>query len=199
MSPRSLSSAEETEGVSSTCAAFRLSENARCKTFSLMPSAVWIFDLARSGKSMPAMRLAWPGSSPGIDRLDPSAQTRRSPQAGAIVAWMAVNPFPVFKNGRKPPTPTLDHLERLLNWLAATGDFDQRSSGCALAHFLATGDQNKPPRSATVIALATWFESPVKRHWPLHPQVDRFLTDTLPNYRWREDAIFCGRRRVEYH
>jgi len=31
------------------------------------------------------------------------------------------------------------------------------------------------------------------------PHVAQFLADTHPGYRWREDAVFCGRQRVEYH
>jgi hypothetical protein len=31
------------------------------------------------------------------------------------------------------------------------------------------------------------------------PNVDRFLEEKHPEYQWREDRFFCGRKREEYH
>jgi hypothetical protein len=116
--------------------------------------------------------------------------------------------FLFSKNGRKPPAPTasaaptLDHLDRLLKWLGATGDFDQEAKRLRVWQtFLAT---QRPEQASTdlaiVIALAAWFESCSQVALGRYtPQVDWFLAEVHPAYRWREDAIFCGRRRVEYH
>ena len=108
-------------------------------------------------------------------------------------------------DGRRPtgvPTPTLDHLDRLLDWLSATDTFSQELKRLrAWRDFLA----DRPPEEATrymaaAVSFAAWFErrseSALGRYTPY---VERFLTETHPGYRWREDAIFCGRRRVEYH
>jgi hypothetical protein len=100
------------------------------------------------------------------------------------------------------PSPTLDHLDRLLGWLEATGDFSQEVKRLrAWRDFLA----GQPPEEAAenlaqAIALAAWFEacseSALGRYTP---HVERFLAGTYRKYPGREDLVFCGRRRVEYH
>ncbi|MBU0494248.1 MAG: DUF116 domain-containing protein [Chloroflexi bacterium] len=100
------------------------------------------------------------------------------------------------------PAPTVAHLARLLGWLAAAGDFCQEVKRLqAWPGFLA--DQPPEQASATLAAvldLAAWFEARSAAVLGRYtPHVERFLTETLPGYRWREDAVFCGRRRVEYH
>lgn len=109
-------------------------------------------------------------------------------------------------NGRHPvevPAPTLDGLERLLSWLAANSDvFGQEVKRLRAWHdFFA----RQPPPQATenlaaAIAFATWFEPQGEAALGRYtPQVEHFLAETHPGYRWREDVVFCGRRRVEYH
>jgi hypothetical protein len=98
------------------------------------------------------------------------------------------------------PAPTLDHLGRLLTWLEATGDYDQEAKRLRVWQaFLAS----RPPEEASnhlaaAIALAAWFDARSQVALGRYtPHVEQFLTTVHPNYRWREDAIFCGRRRVE--
>jgi hypothetical protein len=108
-------------------------------------------------------------------------------------------------DGRPPaeaPALTLDHLDRLLDWLAAAGDFDQEVERLrAWRDFLA----DQPSEEATenlvaAMAFAVWFETRSQAVLGRYtPHVERFLAEVHPGYRWREDAIFCGRRRVEYH
>jgi hypothetical protein len=100
------------------------------------------------------------------------------------------------------PVPTLDHLNRLLSWMAATGDFQEEVKRLrAWRDFLVC----RPPEEATrclavAISFAAWFEARSQAALGRYtPHVERFLAETHPSYRWREDAIFCGRRRVEYH
>jgi len=100
------------------------------------------------------------------------------------------------------PTPTLDYLDRLLDWLATTDAFIQEVKRLhAWRDFLA----GQPPEEASeslaaAVAFAAWFEARSETVLGRYtPHVERFLTETHPNYHWREDAIFCGRRRVEYH
>lgn len=107
-------------------------------------------------------------------------------------------------NGRpaQPPKPTLGHLDRLLGWLAAAGDFGQEVKRLrAWRDFLAgLPDQAAADALAAAIAFAAWFEARSGATLGRYtPHVERFLSETHPSYRWREDRIFCGRRRVEYH
>jgi hypothetical protein len=98
--------------------------------------------------------------------------------------------------------PTLEHLDRLLDWLSATDTFTQEVKRLrAWRDFLAS----LPPEQAqhnleTALTFAAWFEVYSETILGRYtPHVERFLAETHPNYRWREDAVFCGRRRVEYH
>jgi hypothetical protein len=108
-------------------------------------------------------------------------------------------------DGRHPtesPTPALGHLNRLLDWLAATDIFSQEVKRLRVWRDFLSGQL---PAEATeslsaAISFAAWFkarsEAVLGRYTPC---VERFLVEIHPTYRWREDAIFCGRRRVEYH
>jgi hypothetical protein len=108
-------------------------------------------------------------------------------------------------NGRyptKPPEPTLEHLERLLGWLSASDTFSQEIKRLRpWRDFLAGQSPNQALENLeTIIAFAAWFEEQAETALGRYtPHVERFLVETHPGYRWREDAIFCGRRRVEYH
>jgi hypothetical protein len=102
----------------------------------------------------------------------------------------------------KATSPTLDNLDRLLNWLTAANDFKEEVKRLRTwRDFLADqqpGDVKKNLDAA--ISFATWFEARSQitlGHYT--PHVEQFLADTHPGYRWREDVIFCGRQRVEYH
>jgi len=73
------------------------------------------------------------------------------------------------------------------------------SSGLCLPVFR-PGKTFREIRVATTMAFAAWLkarsEAALGRYTP---QVEHYLTKVHPHYRRREDVIFCGRRRVEYH
>jgi hypothetical protein len=127
------------------------------------------------------------------------------PKAGADVlrgAMAALFLSPRSHNLAEIPSPTPDHLDRLLGWLEATGDFSQEVKRlCAWRDFLA----GQPPEEATenltqAIVLAAWFEARSEAVLGCYtPHVAQFLVGTYRKYRGREDFVFCGRRRVEYH
>jgi hypothetical protein len=97
---------------------------------------------------------------------------------------------------------TVEYLDKLLDWLAATGEFRQE-----VAHLQPWRDYfaTLPPAETadhlvTAVALAIWFENQSEEVLGRYTEgVDRFLTDEYPCHRWREDVIFTGRKRVEYH
>jgi hypothetical protein len=100
------------------------------------------------------------------------------------------------------PTPMLDHFSRLLNWLEATGDLHPEAKRLHVWQDFLAGrpTEEASHHLATAIALAAWFETHSQATLGRYtPHVEQFLATVHPNYRWREDAIFCGRRRVEYH
>ncbi len=100
------------------------------------------------------------------------------------------------------PTPTLDHLDQLLAWLAATGDFREEVKRLGRwRDFLASQPAGEATESlAMAISFAAWFEARSETVLGRYtPHVERFLAESHPGYRWQENVIFCGRRRVEYH
>lgn len=99
-----------------------------------------------------------------------------------------------------PFTP--EHMERLLKWLSSTGDFTQEVKRLEMwKEFLASRTPEEvTDYLASAVTFAVWFE--VRSEDVLGcftSNVERFLREVLPRYNWREDVIFCGRRRVEYH
>ena len=110
--------------------------------------------------------------------------------------------FRQSSDGYKNPVPTLEKLNQLLSWLAATGDFTEEVKRLnAWRDFLSTKRHEEVARDLdTAAALADWFQSQSLEALGCYtPNVEEFLIHTHPAYRWREDVIFCGRRRVEYH
>lgn len=102
----------------------------------------------------------------------------------------------------REPELTMPRLDQFLRWLAATGNFTEAvtrlttwrdallemAPGAASAHL------------AAAQAFAGWFETRSLEVLGCYtPNVERFLSEAHPRYRWRADAVFCGRRRVEYH
>ncbi len=126
-------------------------------------------------------------------------------KAGADVLRGALAALFLSPGGRSPagsPSPSLDHLDRLLGWLEATGDFKQEVKRLrAWRDCLAGQAPGAAAESlAQVIALAAWFEAASEAALGRYtPHVDQFLAGPYRGYRGREDLVFCGRRRVEYH
>jgi len=99
------------------------------------------------------------------------------------------------------PEMALDPLDRLLGWLDAAGDFEQEVERLRpwQAFFAAQPDVLRD-HAAAIRALADWFAArSLETLGSYTANVEMFLRDTLPGYRWREDLIFCGRQRIEYH
>jgi len=98
--------------------------------------------------------------------------------------------------------PSLKGLDILLEWLHVSGDFSEEvgrlSTWRDYLHTLT-------PQAATqalqeMVDLAGWFKVRSLEVLGVYTEnVDVFLSHTHPRYRWREDYIFCGRQRVEYH
>jgi hypothetical protein len=102
----------------------------------------------------------------------------------------------------EPRTLTLECLDRLLGWLRATDVFGEEAKRLGAWRDFLAGRSAEEVAAAltTAVEFATWFEARSEvalGRYTSH--VERFLAETHPRYQWREDALFCGRRRVEYH
>jgi uncharacterized protein len=97
---------------------------------------------------------------------------------------------------------SMDHLDKLLNWLDASGEFNQEVIRLRRwERYLHTLPENGAKDIlATAITLAGWFRGRSEEVLGAFTEnVDRYLNEVRPERYWREDVIFCGRRRVEYH
>jgi hypothetical protein len=96
----------------------------------------------------------------------------------------------------------LARFDDLLDWLSASGDFPQELLRLsAWRDFLLTlPAEQHASLLADVLAFTNWFEQhSLERLGRYTPNVERFLAETRPYYRWRRDAVLCGRQRLEYH
>jgi hypothetical protein len=98
-------------------------------------------------------------------------------------------------------TPGEDDLERLLTWLAATGEYDEEVARLEpWGDFLRADPVLAGWTLAELVRFATEFEAAAEAALGAYTAgVERFLRNDLPKHRWREDLVQCGRRRVEYH
>ncbi len=99
------------------------------------------------------------------------------------------------------PRPTLDHLEKLLQWMAATGEFPQEMKRLrAWREFWCCKPDTASSEIGQAISFAEWFEPASEAALGKYtPNVEKFLNESQASHRWKEDVIFSGRRRVEYH
>ncbi|HYF90771.1 MAG TPA: DUF116 domain-containing protein [Symbiobacteriaceae bacterium] len=96
----------------------------------------------------------------------------------------------------------VESLDKLLDWLAATGEFRQEVQHLQpwRDYFSTLPEAETADQLVTVVALAIWFEKRSEEALGRYTEgVERFLAEEFPCHRWREDVIFTGRKRVEYH
>ncbi len=96
----------------------------------------------------------------------------------------------------------LSKAEGLVRWLEASGEFiyEVRRLKGWLQYFKLTTEEIRVKGLADIFKFAKWFEA--KSHQALGEytvRIDTYLKDINNKRKWREDIIFCQRRRVEYH
>jgi hypothetical protein len=143
---------------------------------------------------------------------------RRLPRIKPVIDWMRAGVFQIFLQKKlrssltaqagifehldAPNTTCLATLPRLIEWMHATGEFEQESR--RLDNW--SSYLRQLPRVeaegwiGTALNLFDWFtreaESALGRYTA---GVIPFLKKTYPARFWREDQIFCLREPVEYH
>lgn len=91
-------------------------------------------------------------------------------------------------------------LDSLISWLKAAGDFAEEVRRIELWHEFLLSNHNLVIYLDEIIYFAKYFDkSSLQALGRYTPNVDFFLAYSHPRYRWREDFIFTGRQRVEYH
>jgi len=101
--------------------------------------------------------------------------------------------------GRSVPL-TLDSLEALIDWLEAAGEFKEEVLRIRAWHGFLSGRPDPGSGLTLVEEFAGWFAgASLNALGPYTSNVERFLSERHPRYRGREDYVFTGRERVEYH
>jgi uncharacterized protein len=100
-----------------------------------------------------------------------------------------------------PPCGQRD-IERLVNWLEATGDF--REDAFRYVRWLGyCGTRSLEEIAESILAVVTftdWFEIESEARMGMFtPNVESFVENNNSRYRWREDRFSCLRSRAEYH
>ncbi len=108
------------------------------------------------------------------------------------------------KLGRKPKAGpySLERLPRLIEWLQATGEFEQEIRRLNNWHdFLTTLPKAESGRWMEVAQeILNWFEREADQALGAYTRgVEGFLNSEYARRGIREDQIFCGRPPVEYH
>ena len=100
------------------------------------------------------------------------------------------------------PELTLARLDPFLGWLAATGILNEEVERLRNWRdcWIELTPGNAPVNLSAVQDFASWFEARSLQVLGRYTSnVNQFLAELHPHYRWRADTLFCGRRRVEYH
>lgn len=97
---------------------------------------------------------------------------------------------------------SLDNLVKLLEWLLATGEFKEEVIRLNIwASYLWDKSENEINKIIyKAVKLGEWFEKNSEEKLGCYTKnVEKFHREVYKNYKWREDFIYCGRKRVEYH
>jgi len=101
-----------------------------------------------------------------------------------------------------PPNATKDNLARLIQWMEATGEFSEETFRLSLwySYINTISGEKQAACLEAARTLADWFKIESEaRLGKYTANVESFLENKHPGYRWREDKFFCGRKREEYH
>ncbi len=125
-------------------------------------------------------------------RLKPAADFLRG-----VFGWA----FRLGDDGRGRAVPlTMDSLSALIDWLEAAGEFKEEVLRIRAWHEFLSTQPDPEGDLAAVAEFAEWFaEVSLDALGSYTPNVERFLAEKHPRYRGREDYVFTGRKRVEYH
>lgn len=97
---------------------------------------------------------------------------------------------------------TLDNLIKLIDFLSATGEFKQEVKRLEIwKNYLYNKSKNEVSKIILVsVNLGEWFEiKSEERLGNYTKNVNKFHSEDYKKYKWREDYIYCGRKRIEYH
>ncbi|HEX2869466.1 MAG TPA: DUF116 domain-containing protein [Ignavibacteriales bacterium] len=103
--------------------------------------------------------------------------------------------------GDSLPEISFSSLKKLFLWLEATGEFNEEVKRFRMwKEYFDSSEENILNCLKENAEFAEWFE--LKSEIMLGGytgNVKRFREEQLESHKWKEDYIFCGRKKVEYH
>lgn len=97
---------------------------------------------------------------------------------------------------------TLESLKKLNNWLSAAGEFKQEFKRLKRWQRYLSNKSIKEINNiiSASVNLGEWFELKSEESLGEYTKnVNKFHNSDYKKYKWREDYVYCGRKRVEYH
>ncbi len=110
----------------------------------------------------------------------------------------------LYRNKKTVPAPryNIENFNRLILWLEASGEFRQEVIRLKkwLEHIKKLSHERASRVIASAVALAKWFEVQSMAALGIYTQnVEKYLKASWPEHHWKEDMVFCGQKRIEYH
>lgn len=137
-----------------------------------------------------------------LTRLVEIRKTRPFLKPGADLFRGLLGGISIHRDGNTAPIPPLDleRLKGLIHWLASSGDFKEEVRRLTLWEHFFAGLDNPSANFHAVGKFSEWFDqASLETLGQYTSNVETFLDKEHRAYRWREDYIFTGRQRVEYH
>ncbi|NFA61984.1 DUF116 domain-containing protein [Clostridium sporogenes] len=108
----------------------------------------------------------------------------------------------LYKNSSYKVDYTLDNVKKLIQWLLATGEFKQEVKRLERwEKFLCNKSEDEIKNFLLLITnLGEWFEARSEEVLGIYTKnINEFHNSTYKKHKWKEDYIYRGRKRVEYH
>ncbi|WP_432408394.1 DUF116 domain-containing protein [Wukongibacter sp. M2B1] len=97
---------------------------------------------------------------------------------------------------------TIENMKKLLDWLAASGEFNQEVKRLKQWYdYLSNRSLEEVSNVISmVLDLAEWFDFHSEKALGCFTRnVNKFLEENYHKHKWKEDNVYCGRKRIEYH
>lgn len=106
------------------------------------------------------------------------------------------------KRDKNAADTSIEYLDKLIHWISAAGEFQQEAIRLERwYHYLLTKFKRQSARVIELSAqIALWFDAKsIGALGKYTTNVERYLNENQKEHEWKEDYIFCRRRRIEYH
>ena len=97
---------------------------------------------------------------------------------------------------------SLKDFTKVIRWMEATGEFreDVKRFYIIKKFLQSTSPEERKVQMGKIIRFARWFELESDRVLKQYSfNVENYLHENYKLHLWKEDVIFCGRKKVEYH